>query len=73
MSSTINSIWLATSPVNDSQTVILMIERSLGTALLIGLLKIDIYSSQLISSIGLGQASLAAVVVAAFAEVEADY
>ena len=65
-------IFLSTFLANDSQTVVLIMERAPGSALLIGLLGLDICSAKLMPSIGLVQASLAAVVVAAFAKVEAD-
>jgi hypothetical protein len=72
MSLKVSSILLSASLVNDSQTVVLKMERAPGSALLVYLLSLDICRSQLLSSIGLVQAGLAAVVVAAFAEVEAD-
>lgn len=72
MSLTASSILLSTSLVDNSQTVVLVVERAPGSALLVCLLSLNICRSQLMSSIGLVQAGLAAVVVAAFAEVEAD-
>jgi hypothetical protein len=72
VSLTASSILLSTSLVDNSQTVVLVVERAPGSALLVCLLSLNICRSQLMSSIGLVQAGLAAVVVAAFAEVEAD-
>ena len=72
MSLTIGSILLSASLVTDSQTSVLILERAPGGALLVCLLSLGACSCQLMSSVGLVQAGLAAVVVAAFAKVEAD-
>jgi hypothetical protein len=77
VSLTTSPILLSTALVNDSQAGVLAIKRAPGCALLvcrrsIKCFGLPIRGSRLTSSIGLVQANLAAVVVAAFAEVEAD-